>query len=76
MVERQVSREVVDGGSAHVWLDLTSTMKYEKLEDCIEIITDVLYIFTDKLFVFVVRPAGCLNAPEEAPRCLSGLCIP
>uniref|UniRef100_H2TXW4 ABC transporter G family member 20-like n=1 Tax=Takifugu rubripes TaxID=31033 RepID=H2TXW4_TAKRU len=40
MVERQVSREVVDGGSAHVWLDLTSTMKYKKLEECIEITTD------------------------------------
>lgn len=76
MVERQVSREVVDGGSAHVWLDLTSMMKYKKLEECIEITADILDRFTDKLFVFVVRPADRLHAPEEAPRCLSGLCIP
>uniref|UniRef100_A0A8C4F457 ATP-binding cassette, sub-family H, member 1 n=1 Tax=Dicentrarchus labrax TaxID=13489 RepID=A0A8C4F457_DICLA len=27
MIQRQVSREVVDGGSLHVWLDLTSKME-------------------------------------------------
>uniref|UniRef100_A0A3B4VBQ0 ABC transporter G family member 23-like n=1 Tax=Seriola dumerili TaxID=41447 RepID=A0A3B4VBQ0_SERDU len=27
MIQRQVSREVVDGGSVHVWLDLTSKMQ-------------------------------------------------
>uniref|UniRef100_A0A7N8YEN3 ATP-binding cassette, sub-family H, member 1 n=1 Tax=Mastacembelus armatus TaxID=205130 RepID=A0A7N8YEN3_9TELE len=26
MIQRQVSREVIDGGSVHVWLDLTSKM--------------------------------------------------
>lgn len=68
MIERQVSREVVDGGSAHVWLDFTSKMKQEK---CIEITAN--WIFTDKLFVFVVRPTDRLNAPEEAARCLPGM---
>lgn len=27
MIQRQVSREVVDGGSVHVWLDFTSKMQ-------------------------------------------------
>lgn len=63
MRERQVSREVVDGGSAHVWLDFTSKKKQEKLEECIEI----------TLFVFVFRPTDRLNAPEEAARCLPGM---
>lgn len=31
MIQRQVSREVVDGGSVHVWLDLTSKIESSRL---------------------------------------------
>ncbi|XP_029691057.1 ABC transporter G family member 23 isoform X1 [Takifugu rubripes] len=44
MVERQVSREVVDGGSAHVWLDLTNRqialMLQKKLHDAFQAFVD------------------------------------
>ncbi|XP_062319429.1 ABC transporter G family member 20 [Osmerus eperlanus] len=40
MIQRQVSREVVDGGSVHVWLDLTNqqiaTMLQKKLADAFD----------------------------------------
>ncbi|XP_045075548.1 ABC transporter G family member 20, partial [Coregonus clupeaformis] len=40
MIQRQVSKEVVDGGSAHVWLDLTNQqiamMLQKKLADAFE----------------------------------------
>lgn len=72
-MQRQVSREVVDGGSVHVWLDLTSKKKYKKLDGFIEIAACVLEIFTDGLFVFALRPTDRLNAPEEAPQRLPGV---
>lgn len=73
MMQRHVSREVVDGGSVHVWLDLTSKKKSKQLDGFIGIAACVLEILTDELFVAVLRPPGRLNAPEEAPRRLPGM---
>lgn len=72
-MQQHVSREVVDGGSVHVWLDLTSKKRSKEVDGFIEITASVLEILTDELFVAVLRPPGRLNAPEEAPRRLPGM---
>uniref|UniRef100_A0A671TRI6 ABC transporter G family member 20-like n=1 Tax=Sparus aurata TaxID=8175 RepID=A0A671TRI6_SPAAU len=48
MIQRQVSREVVDGGSVHVWLDFTSKMQ-----------KPFLYLNTD--FTTFVTPGAVLS---------------
>uniref|UniRef100_A0A3Q3EUY2 ABC transporter G family member 23-like n=1 Tax=Labrus bergylta TaxID=56723 RepID=A0A3Q3EUY2_9LABR len=45
MMQRQVSREVVDGGSVHVWLDMTSKMHFFSFDFNLLVIVNVITFY-------------------------------
>uniref|UniRef100_A0A8C7KMH7 ATP-binding cassette, sub-family H, member 1 n=1 Tax=Oncorhynchus kisutch TaxID=8019 RepID=A0A8C7KMH7_ONCKI len=54
MIQRQVSKEVVDGGSVHVWLDLTNRqialMLQKKIKDAFEVHQSSLFFFEEPIY--------------------------
>lgn len=54
MIQRQVSREVVEGGSVHVWLDLTSKIQIP-LTVCSSFIRNAVILIKLKLFIAEIR---------------------
>uniref|UniRef100_A0A8K9VE44 ATP-binding cassette, sub-family H, member 1 n=1 Tax=Oncorhynchus mykiss TaxID=8022 RepID=A0A8K9VE44_ONCMY len=54
MIQRQVSKEVVDGGSVHVWLDLTNRqialMLQKKMKDAFEVHQSSLFFFEEPIY--------------------------
>uniref|UniRef100_A0A8C9XVG1 ATP-binding cassette, sub-family H, member 1 n=1 Tax=Sander lucioperca TaxID=283035 RepID=A0A8C9XVG1_SANLU len=64
MLQRQVSREVVDGGSVHVWLDLTNRqiglMLQKKLHEAFQF-EEPIYGSQDTDFTTFVTPGAVLS---------------
>ncbi|CAB1343921.1 unnamed protein product [Coregonus sp. 'balchen'] len=64
MIQRQVSKEVVDGGSVHVWLDLTNQqiamMLQKKLADAFEF-EEPIYGSLNSDFTTFVTPGAVLS---------------
>uniref|UniRef100_A0A673ZKX2 ABC transporter G family member 20-like n=1 Tax=Salmo trutta TaxID=8032 RepID=A0A673ZKX2_SALTR len=69
MIQRQVSKEVVDGGSVHVWLDLTNRqialMLQKKIKDAFEVTNDTfeepIYGSMNSDFTTFVTPGAVLS---------------
>ncbi|CAB1343918.1 unnamed protein product [Coregonus sp. 'balchen'] len=72
MIQRQVSKEVVDGGSAHVWLDLTNRqialMLQKKIHDAFEF-EEPIYGSLNSDFTTFVTPGAHHFLPGSGLDC-------